>query len=143
MTLTSNLEQVRLEQTPEDHSVLQKLKLILEFHTRFLHAEELMRSLNVTLEFLWYFLEIVNCTDWTDSNTRTAINTLVWVNKKLVVAFVNTLARTDFDAGLFFVTDTSLGDDRISIFHACILQRISRFVLDLSQTRIFYGSSAS
>ena len=85
--------------------------MILEIHGQFLHAEELMRSLNVTLEFLWYFLEIVNCTDWTDSNTCATINALVRVNKKLVVAFVNTLARTDFDAGLFFVTDTGLGDD--------------------------------
>jgi hypothetical protein len=92
-----------------------------------------MGFLNGVLKFLWDLLKTVNRIGRTYGNARATINTLVGVNEKLIIALVNTFARTNLNAGLFFVTNAGLSDDGVSIFHARILRSNSSFVFDLSQ----------
>jgi hypothetical protein len=61
-------------------------------------------------------------TDWTGRDASPAINALVGVNVKLIVALVNTLDWTDFNTSRVFRTDAGLGDDICHDFCLLLLQ---------------------
>jgi hypothetical protein len=53
-----------------------------------------------------------NRANWTSCNTTAAIDTLVWVDKKLIITLVNALDWANLHTGRIFGSDTRLGNHR-------------------------------
>jgi hypothetical protein len=68
--------------------------------------------LNESQKFGWQIVLQKNRANWTGCDTTTAIDTLVRVNKKLIITLVNAIAWTDLHAGRIFGSDTRLGNHR-------------------------------
>jgi hypothetical protein len=66
-----------------------------------------------------------NCSNRTCWKTRTTIDALIWMNKKLIVTLVNAIAWTDIHAGRIFGSDTRLGNHR-EVIHGLEYGRANR-----------------
>jgi hypothetical protein len=68
--------------------------------------------LNEAQKFGRYIITTKNRSYWTRWKTRATINTLVRVNKKLIITFVNAINWTHIHAGRIFGSDARLGNHR-------------------------------
>lgn len=67
---------------------------------------------NETNPLVWHVGNRENRVGRACQRARAAINTLVWVNKELIVSLVDTIDWTDFDARTVFDADAGLGNHR-------------------------------
>jgi hypothetical protein len=86
--------------------------------------------LDKVLPLLRHTIRWENRFGWADVVTRTAINALVWVYKKLVIALVDALDWANLDTSAVFGSDTGLGNHRNNVFHTSSLHLLCGFVFD-------------